>query len=351
MHRDLPVRNVFISLVAQHENLGDLFIRREMIRWLSIPGIMLHVLTKDIPSSFVAAAEIPLSAVTYQSYWSWEAALLRSALKGNSGLVFAPGPQVLLNSPSLVLHEVVNLSNVLALRLRRNPIAKIGRSLRGDGWLAVPIEQAIHDLSDIYWVRDTSSAATINRGLSVLPDIALSERRGFDDERRDWVSISPHVGRRWNIASIRRLASESANCGLRVGIVTQTRFDEPFHAWLAAGSGVEHLAWGTRSHRAQLLAVEERYSQSVAVASDRLHALLIGMSCGATPIPLVHADLKIGPTLQALGWPSIHPSVDAPVDSWVTWRTANQREQALLLDEAAKRLNVARVELSRRLSP
>ena len=42
-------RHAFVSVVAQHENLGDAVIRREMVRWLTLPGVHLHLYGKAEP--------------------------------------------------------------------------------------------------------------------------------------------------------------------------------------------------------------------------------------------------------------------------------------------------------------
>ncbi|MEQ1700440.1 MAG: polysaccharide pyruvyl transferase family protein [Ilumatobacteraceae bacterium] len=350
MAADEP-RAVFVSLVAQHDNLGDLVIRREMVRWLTAPTIRLHALVAGVPDDFLAAIDLPATAVLHRTPAHWQAALLTAAANGRSGLVFAPGPQALQLGARGLAHEVVNLANAAALRARGNPVAKTGRSLRGHAPTAVRLERGVHRLSREYWLRDEPSAQCLGRDVQVLPDISLAEGAVVSSpgaaSARTVVAVSPRHDRGWSPAEVAALATDAGTVGQRLVLVTQVRRDEPGHAALAAATGVDHLAWGDRSTEQQLARVVELYAQSSLVIADRLHAVLFGLACGATPMPRHAVDDKLHPALATLGLPAGLPTGETGLADALDWR---QRHAAAVADArrtAADTLGTARIRLRR----
>jgi hypothetical protein len=84
------------------------------------------------------------------------------------------------------------------------------------------------------------------------------------------------------VAAVRRLARDN-DCSLVV--VTQVRGDHQRSDVLATLLTANHLRWDEgRSHREQEAIVRACYVKSLAVVSDRIHALIIGLTEGAAPI-------------------------------------------------------------------
>ena len=46
--------DIFVSASAQEENIGDMVLRREILRWLDVPKATLHVYLGDMPAGYVA---------------------------------------------------------------------------------------------------------------------------------------------------------------------------------------------------------------------------------------------------------------------------------------------------------
>lgn len=354
--RHVAARHVFVSLVAQHDNLGDLVIRREMVRWLAQPGVVLHPLVADAPDEFVDAVHLPTDAVVHRSARHWQQALLAHAARGHAGLVFAPGPQGLGGAPRHLAHESVNLLNAMVLRGRHNPVAKIGRSL-ADGTrgvlptAAVAIERGVRRLSNEYWLRDAPSAARLRRPIAVLPDISLSTG-ALDcppvggDEAPD-VAVSARHDRGWSAAEIAAIAEQAAALGRRVVLVTQVRRDHAGHEALARATGVDHLGWQGEATAGQLARVTAQYARSALVVTDRLHAALFGLVVGATPVPRRTDDAKLRPALATLGLPGGIPAGDDPLAEALAWRALHATQVTAARDAAAASLAEARERLRR----
>lgn len=336
--------SVFASLNAQHENLGDLVLRRQMIRIFDGVDCELNLYAGQATDEFVGAALDGRPAVIHDTAFGWHRALVVGAIRGRSVLVFAPGPQLLVDRPRTIGHEVVNLSTVLWLRAFGRPTVRLGRSLRGSGRASVLMERWMSQLCGLYTVRDQESAAALGRHLAVEPDLAFAlENEVTASQRRPWVSFSPRVGRRWPADLFARLIREAEELGLRACFVSQTRFDDGYHADLAAQFDLDHVAWGDRTHERQLERVLARYGESALVVSDRLHGLIFAMMRGATPVPHLIADDKLIPPLRVVGWPADAPDSAGSVKDWLEWRRRTDSRDAVndaraILDESQRRV-------------
>lgn len=322
-----------------------------MVSWLNTPGIQLHVLVTGAPRTFMQAIPLPGTAVVYSSRESWETALLWQATRGRASLVFAPGPQLLDGHPSRLVHELGNLMNVMILRRSDTPIIKLGRALRGQHAVAVRLEQAIHARCTLYLARDRTSADVLRRPLQYVPDVALDlESCDTASQEPTQVAVSPRAGEPWIADWFAALCADARSAGREVLLVTQVRRDEAFHGWLAARERVRHISWSGQGHDDQLARVRLEYGRSALVISDRLHALLLGLVDGATPVGIARTnDKKIAPTLTALGWPSDAPHDGASLGEMLAWRQKNRHLQAHILRRAQHELREARQLLRRAL--
>lgn len=335
--------SVFASLNAQHENLGDLVIRREMIRMFDCLGCELNLYVGRASHDFVDAVLDGRSTVLHRTLRGWQSALMIGAVRRRSVLVFGPGPHSFVDHPRTIGHDAVNLANVLWLRAFGRPAIRIGRSLRGSRGAALLMERWMAQLCAVYTVRDDRSGPVLGRSLIVEPDLAFGMQSSEAEHRRPWVSFSPRVGRDWPVDLLSRLLRETEELGLRPCIVSQTTFDDRYHADLADHFAIEHVAWGERSHAQQLDRVLARYNESSFVVSDRLHGLIFGMIRGATPIPHLTGDDKLIPTLRAVGWPPDAPDSRGSVADWIRWSQRADRpriveDAKVVLDESQTRI-------------
>jgi hypothetical protein len=296
-------RHAFVSVVAQHENLGDAVIRREMVRWLALPDVHLHVLVGDMPDGYLDVVDLPGDATRYRSNGAWLRAMARHALRGDAGLALAPGPQFMHRTPHFVAHQLGDTAALALLRIRRCPTAKLGRSLR-PGFAPLTWLERLQWrwLLTTGWVRDEPSVAVTGGRAPVGPDIAfaLAGEPG-DDIGRTTLVLSPRRPDTWRPDVIARWIERAEADHLEPVLLTQVQLDEPFHRELAERHGIRHVAWGTRTHAEQLQHVLATYDTAERVVSDRLHALVLGITRGATAeLPDGHDD-KITPALAAAG--------------------------------------------------
>ena len=340
-------RAVFVSLRCQHDNLGDLVIRREMVRWFDTELTTIHALVGDTPAEFLDAA-LPSSATRYPSGRAWTRAMLSAGVRGHAVVVFAPGPQTLTRGLGTYVRGVLSLLYTAALPRLGSPVVKLGRSLRGSDPIGTAIERLGARVATQYVVRDRISAEILRGHCTVAPDLALSAAPPVDDADRTLVALSPRVGRSWPIDEVRTLVDGVRAAGLSPVLVTQVRRDEQTHSDIAAVTGIEHLDWAGRSSTDQLARVEDVYRRSLVVVSDRLHALLLGIVGGAVAVPWRDDDDKIAPTLAAAGIESPVGVARTDVDALLAWahrHSSDVREQHRV---AAATLADTRVAVLRR---
>lgn len=344
---DMAALTVFGSLDCQQENLGDLVIRREMIRWFDDVEAELHLYAGEMDPGIVEAVLEGRRAKIYRSRLHWEMALVKEAARHRAVLAFAPGPQLLTCSRASLIREFGNLVNCGVLATLRRPVLKVGRSIRGNNLVPLIVERLIFGLSAHYSVRDQTSVEVLGRPADVIPDMAMAMSPCFaGSSRRMWASFSPRTSRGWSLDELRSSVSALDALGLQSCLVSQTKFDEPFHAALARELRIDHVAWDRRSHDEQLLRVLRRYSESRIVVSDRLHGLILGLVHGATPIPrVIRNDDKLLPALGAIGWPESAPIYSDGAQRWIEWASSNQTCQERVVRNAKRSLVCVRNDL------
>jgi hypothetical protein len=113
------------------------------------------------------------------------------------------------------------------------------------------------------------------------------------------------------IKQVQRLADEQA---ARVVVVVQVRRDRERARELAAALDALLVDWEPdTSHRDQEAIVRAAYRRCSAVVSDRIHALIIGWTEGATPLGSAPAgSLKIARTFRHLTDQPIAPHPGTP---------------------------------------
>jgi len=278
---------VLYSLAAQVDNLGDIAIRNALLDWFASAPVQLHLYVAGVPASYLDAFDLPPGARLHRGALGFQTRLLGSALRGGAVLVFAPGPLHVGRRRRDALKSLVNLVNALAVRARGGAVVAYGRSLRGEGALALGLERALVGVADAFVVRDTSSGPVLGRQLRVEPDLAFHRSAPrTEPSGRGTLVLSFRGDRAPDEEGLRALVGAARELGLRPCLVTQVQRDDAQHLRLAGLLGVEVQAWGDRTHRQQLHAVLELYAGASIVVSDRLHALVFGLRSGAVPLAL-----------------------------------------------------------------
>lgn len=346
MAPDSPLE-AFVSCVAQHDNLGDLVIRRTVVRWLAESCHTPHVLVEGMPKGFVDGLQLEVPTVLYRSRVRWLAALARSAARGPIALVFTPGPQSLTVTTSQVWHALVNLMLAQLVTLRSGTVLKIGRSIEPGSLFMLALERSLARRISMYTVRDEQSKRTLQiPHVAVAPDVAWNA--GLESELVDGtvprfrLAMSFRSDRSFDRRAVVNLVEEARRRDLVPTLVTQVRRDDALHRRLAEELGCDLIHWPVdRYHRLQLRAVLRAYQESVLVVSNRLHSVIFGMIAGGTPLALTSSsDTKIRRTLAVVGIGHRVAEVTAPIPS----QLFEPLDLTELLACARARLEVERTE-------
>jgi hypothetical protein len=281
-------------VVAQHQNLGDVVIRREMIKYLSGCG-QVHVLGGDSPTDYISALALPADRRVYRSRMAWLGCLVWSALVGRALLAYSPGPQSLRDRPREIVGEISRLALTCSMRMLGVSVVRLGRSFEGNGRVMRRIVRLHSRALALSVSRDSRLELPGPRSIS-LPDLAVAAGSRELEFGGTYLSVSLRYDRSVDLpafaASIQRLAAE---LDLKPLVVTQVTFDVARNAHLAALLESDHVgAEGNTSER--LESVSRAYRESALVLSDRLHALIFGLTHGAIPW---HLETGSGAKLRA----------------------------------------------------
>lgn len=282
-------RRVFVSLVAQSENLGDLVIRRNAING-AFPNHKVVALTTGMPESYLRAYGLEEGSLCVESPIRFQWMLFTESIRGKAHLLIAPGPVVLSNKPLRLLKATIVLSDSILVRLGGGQVSSVGRSYRGAIGIAQIIERLQRRVASTYFVRDHESQSVVGQCAQVRPDMAFFGSRTRASGARNIISVSlreagPHLVEQ--LVELKKFADEH---GIELVLVTQVKFDDVVHKELASCLGISHISWDNRSHSEQLEEISGVYSRSLAVVSNRLHALIFGLQSGAAAVPVNLSD-------------------------------------------------------------
>ncbi|PPF20236.1 hypothetical protein C5B92_00740 [Rathayibacter sp. AY1A4] len=284
---------IFVNPSGQKENLGDSVLRRAYLDALRDQG-QLHVYA-GTHSAYISGLGLSTEDVVYHSRSSWLRAALAVGPRG-SRMGFA------LNAGEWVLDRrfLVNSAWQTALLTRSRlgggrPVA-LGIALRRDqGSLPRRWFRRMLSLTGTISWRDPDSRADLGVG-TVAPDWAFAlgsapERFRPADQRRT-IAVAlrgdrPAPTAVW-LGTVRALAR---SLDARVVVVDQMQEDEQRCGELARDLDGTVLSWDASvSHADHEERVRELYRDCAAVVSDRIHALILGMTEGAVPIGFTTSD-------------------------------------------------------------
>ncbi|RZI85838.1 MAG: polysaccharide pyruvyl transferase family protein [Rubrivivax sp.] len=350
------VADIFVPGIGQFENIGDIILRRQLLRWLRPLG-RLHVYVGHSIPGYDQALELSGNDHVYHSFGSWYRAGLSAALGGTGAYFFKPG-EIQMSLPGLKEH--VSMVPLLALlRLRGRPVMRVGSGSRNFAPLPRLAMWPSLALAQRTWWRDPQTAAYLGHG-GVMPDLAFGEgddvvRVGAAPER-DTLVVSMRgdrepVHQRW-IDGVRRVADER---GLRIVAVTQVLRDEATSQALARALGGTCIGWTGGDHHGKEQELRDLYRRTRLAVSDRLHVLIAAFTNGAVPVALqCHGSDKIARHFEAIGvrgllTDSTGMSVEE-IASWVSKNLERDEELDAALQRARQELGKVRQEIERCLS-
>lgn len=298
--------SVFVSTVGQDSNVGDSVLRRAYLDALRRAG-QLHVLVGDNSKSYVSALHLGPHDIVYASRRAWWGQALRSALRSKTLVAYNAGEMQ--SSKKFFVSYLRHAALILVARFRGGTGVHAGMGIRRKTRLSPLIGVALQASSIVSW-RDAKSREWSKLG-EVNPDWAFNTRGVLDSPAeagmRPYLAVSMRGDRvppsdTW-IRNISRVAKENS---LRILLVVQVQRDGDMARELAHSHGWELLDWPPDvDHADHELRIRAVYAQSRAVVSDRLHALVIGATEGATPIGYSSAPVeKVERTLRAAGFDS-----------------------------------------------
>ncbi|MBO3096333.1 hypothetical protein [Cellulomonas dongxiuzhuiae] len=293
-----PRRDVFAVARGQYENVGDVLLRRPLLRWARESGSRLHVYVGRSPDGYDEGLALEPDDVVYRSFARWYAALVRSAWAGRASSLFKPG-EIQLTLVGTKEHLVM-LPAVALVRARGGAVLRVGAGARGFAPLPRALVRPSILLTTFTRWRDEATAAYLGGG-PAMPDLGYAEgagtavlraaRDGADE--RDVLVVSlradaevaprpyptPAV-----VEALRRYAAQE---GLETWVVTQVSVDDERSHRLAADLDAHVLGWpeatGHDVHEARLRAL---YRRARVVLSDRLHVVIAAFTEGAAPVSL-----------------------------------------------------------------
>ena len=318
---DSKRRNVFFSIAAQADNLGDIEIRRIALDWLRNGNDSdLRIFVGDMPPAYIDAFGLSRSARLYDRSFTYQLELIKQVMRRRAHLVFAPGPRHLGRRKGAkagiylmsVLKAAINLTNAAVVRISGGKVIVIGRALRGTDPVLLMFERILVIISSDYRVRDTASSSVLGRPVSKIPDVAFDDVRSDElGTDRTFFVMSFRGDHPASLEILKQAVDEARRLLLEPVLLTQVRSDNDQHQRIATALGCKFYPWTDESHGDQLLVVNDVYSRARVVLSDRLHALIFGIRQGAVPIALVHlGNDKLLPTIDFLA-PNIAIASDA----------------------------------------
>lgn len=299
--------SIFVPLVGQYENIGDIILRRPLLEWLRTVGVV-HIYLGPAPEGYEKGLGVEPGDRVYRSFRCWYWAALRSSLSGTAHYAFKPG-EIQMSLNGLKEHLVV-IPLLLMMRLRRGKVVRVGSGARNFSRLPRALMRPSIALSQIVMWRDGRTASYMGAG-EVMPDLAFAEGDAMENhapvKTRDSLVVSMRGDRDW-VSDVwqQALRAYADARGLRIWIVTQVLRDSARSKSLAVSLGAELLDWDGRAHDKQEAKLRELYRRAHGVISDRLHVLISAYSHGALPMGmLAYPSDKIERHFEAAGVPGI----------------------------------------------
>lgn len=298
--RLLTVQDVFVHPGGQDDNLGDSALRAALLVALRRSSTRLHVHLDAQSSDYVAGLPLGDLDVLYEDRRAWLDASARSdgsAFVVNAGEI---NPQVRKSFPS-----AARATELRAVAARGGVVIAAGLGIKHPRVAEhVRFSRTLRDAAVVSW-RDRESRDAADFG-DVAPDWAFAlgadPKNWLHPDKRHFLAVTLRFDRPWPddrwFDEVRRLATRTTT---RVITVAQVARDAPLAVRLADALNGEYLVAPSTRHDDMNAHVRGVYSRSLAVVSDRAHALIMGATEGAVPLGTAADPQKIQRILDAAG--------------------------------------------------
>lgn len=334
---------VFVLAGGQDDNIGDVVLRRRMLAALTGLGPR-HVFVHKATPGFREGLQLGPEDRFYDDYRTWLRACTLAGL--TSPLLVVHNAGELVGNRAIATQQLSLLPASLLARVRGRGVVRVGAGLRDVSGRWMQVIRLCTGLDSVTIWRDAMSRSFFGRG-DVQPDWAFDaplphRLSGADDPsvRRRYLAVSMRSDRPippepWFEA----LLAVARSRGLEPLVVSQVRRDNELGAEIARRLGAQLIAWDDASHIEQERTVRQSYRQSALVVSDRLHALVIGLTEGAVPVgAIAWDDIKLARHFSAAGIDGISFDVRPMGADEISGRIeaiAGRREELLRAGEAA----------------
>lgn len=295
---------LFVLATGQDDNIGDVVLRRECFDRLRTVG-RLHLFLGDSSQDFVDGLCLDDRDTTYATMRQWHSAAWRALGRGEVWFVDKPGELQL--DERTVNRQLKLAPLVVAVRLRGGQVLRLGMAMRETRARYLRQLRPLLRLSTRVCWRDTATGPAFGFG-TIGPDWAFARDaapEAIPSAARVDVAVSYRGDRPLpSSALLDELAALTRGGTRRLVVLAQVRRDTARAAELAERLGAVLVPWPDErtlaEHEAVVRAV---YRHSALVVSDRLHALIVGMTEGAVPLCLSdHGEAKIERHLDAVGF-------------------------------------------------
>lgn len=294
------MQNVFVHPSGQDDNLGDSSLRAALLHALRGEDRRLHLLLEEQSSDYHAGMPLADEMVRYSARQSW-----MKAIRQHRGSIYVMNAGEIDPNPEIPYPNARRVAEARGVLGRGGAVIAAGLGVKDPTSAArVAFDGVLRDAALVSW-RDFPSRDAAGFG-DVAPDWAFA----LGSETSSWV---PHADRRllavtlrfdrpwpddrW-LRAVRDLADRT-----ETSIVTlaQVARDSPRAVRLADALGGQYCVAPSTRHDHVDRHVRSVYAQSLAVVSDRAHALIIGATEGAYPIGSAVAPQKIRRLLDVVG--------------------------------------------------
>ena len=281
------MRSIFVSAKGQEDNVGDSLLRRGYLDSLRRAG-SLHVLVSHDDGYNTGLGLIP-DDVQYRSRDTWRRAAMAGTLRGDMAFALNAGEATLDPNYARYCARLAGLAMVGKVRGVKFAIA--GSGFRPGVSAAPRAVRAMARVSDFVAWRDEESRSAAGCG-SVAPDWAFGSGKPsgalIAPERaggRDLLAVSVRAaGPQLEYQRGQQIKDLARRAGLDPVVVVQVARDNEAAQAVARAHGFRCHSWREGAHLHRESDVRALYARSRVVVSNRVHALIIGLTEGAAPL-------------------------------------------------------------------
>lgn len=297
---------IFIPIVGEFSNIGDIMHRNELLKWLKPCG-NLHVYVGKAPEDFIQGLEVPTDTVIYTSAIRWLFALLFSPIN-KTHFVFNSGELTMRNRRLFL--EIILFPFLLSTKLKGGKILRVGVAAASN--VRVDFKSLwrwIFGFSTLIMWRTNTSKEFFGLG-EVIPDLAFAGKGTLNYDCSEQIETRKNlvISMRWdrpypNNDWLKAVKDFAYNRDLKIWVASQVRKDNPTCVRLANDLKGESVLWEDDVfHLDQGEHLRRIYKDSLLTISDRLHVLIAAVTEGALPsVILTQPSDKVQHHFDVLG--------------------------------------------------